>query len=116
MLLEACVEAGLRPDFWMKTLHTTDYWSATPTREHNNIWCTHPEETIAYMKDLEEPWIAFKVLAAGALKPEEAFRFAYRNGADFLCVGMYDFQIVDDVNLALDVLAGEVPRERPWRA
>jgi hypothetical protein len=25
-------------------------------------------------------------------------------GADFLCVGMYDFQIVDDVNVALDVL------------
>jgi hypothetical protein len=114
--VKVCVSAGVRPDFWMKTLHTTDYWSATPTREQNNIWCTDPEETIAYMRDLEEPWIAFKVLAAGALEPEKAFRFAFENGADFICVGMYDFQIVDDVNIALDVLESKPARERPWRA
>jgi hypothetical protein len=29
---------------------------------------------------------------------------------------MYDFQVVDDVNLALDVLNGGVSRERQWRA
>jgi len=31
-------------------------------------------------------------------------------------VGMYDFQIVEDVNLALDVLSRDLQRERPWRA
>ena len=28
--------------------------------------------------------------------------------------GMYDFQIVDDVNIVLDVLNGEINREREW--
>ena len=68
------------------------------------------------MDKLEQPWIAFKVLAAGAIKPEVGFRYAFEGGADFICVGMYDFQIVDDVNLALDVLGGELNRSRPWRS
>ena len=68
------------------------------------------------MKDLEQPWIAFKVLAAGAIHPKDGFRYAFKNGADFICVGMYDFQIVDDVNIALNALSGNFPRERPWRA
>jgi hypothetical protein len=66
------------------------------------------------MSRLEEPWIAFKTLAAGALKPENGFKYAFDNGADFICVGMYDFQIVEDVNIALDCLA-KVSRTRPWR-
>jgi uncharacterized membrane protein YphA (DoxX/SURF4 family) len=111
------VEAGLKPDFWMKTLHKVNYWSARPgEKECDNIWCEDPEATVAYMKNLAEPWIAFKVLAAGALPPKEGFRYAFESGADFICVGMYDFQIVDDVNLALDVLNGPMVRERIWRA
>jgi NAD(P)H-dependent flavin oxidoreductase YrpB (nitropropane dioxygenase family) len=66
------------------------------------------------MNQLEEPWIAFKVLAAGAITPLEGFKYAFDNGADFICVGMYDFQIVDDCNIALDSLAN-VNRVRPWR-
>ncbi|GAB4237040.1 MAG: hypothetical protein Kow00109_10790 [Acidobacteriota bacterium] len=115
--VQACVEAGIRPDFWVKTLHHCDYWSAKPQEEHDNIWCHNPEATIAYMAQLEEPWIAFKVLAAGAIPPKEGFRFAFANGADFICVGMYDFQIVDDVNLACEILASDLSgRPRPWRA
>ena len=41
--------------------------------------------------------------------------YAFENGADFICVGMYDFQIVDDVNIALDVLKSDLQRRRPWR-
>jgi hypothetical protein len=67
------------------------------------------------MSNLDEPWIAFKILAAGSIPPEEGFRYAFENGADFICVGMYDFQIVDDVNIALDSLNG-LQRNRPWRA
>jgi len=63
---------------------------------------------------LEEPWIAFKVLAAGAIYPEDGFQFAFNNGADFICVGMYDFQVVEDCNIVLDTLP-KVKRERPWR-
>ena len=114
--VQRCVEKGLKPDFWMKTLHTCDYWSARPAPEHDNIWCTNPGETVAYMKQLKEPWIAFKVLAAGALEPRAGFRYAFESGADFICVGMYDFQVVDDVNIALAVLQGGLIREREWCA
>lgn len=114
--VEECVAFGLEPDYWVKTLHHVDYWSATEEDEHDNIWCTKPEETIAFMNKLEQPWIAFKTLAAGAIHPEVGFPYAFKNGADFICVGMYDFQIVDDVNLAFDVLSGDLERERPWRA
>ena len=37
-------------------------------------------------------------------------------GADFICVGMYDFQLVDNVNLITSVLDGKIERKRPWRA
>jgi uncharacterized membrane protein YphA (DoxX/SURF4 family) len=112
----ACVEQGIKPDFWVKTLHHTNYWSANKENQHDNIWCVNPEETIEFMNTLKEPWIAFKTLAAGAIKPDVGFPYAFQNGADFICVGMYDFQIVDDVNLALDALAHTKDRKRPWRA
>jgi len=113
--IQGCVEMGLKPDFWVKTLHHHNYWSASPTEWHDNMYCYKPAETIQFMAELEEPWIAFKILAAGSITPEEGFKYAFENGADFICVGMYDFQIVDDVNIALDSLAG-VQRNRPWRA
>jgi hypothetical protein len=114
--IKGCVEKGLRPDFWMKTFHQLNYWSARPGEpEHDNIWCDNPEETKAFMHALPEPWIAYKTLAAGALKPESGFRYAFENGADFICVGMFDFQIVDDVNIALGVLNSRLDRRREWR-
>jgi hypothetical protein len=114
--VKGCVERGLKPDYWMKTLHMTDYWSAQPETEKDNIWSRTPEETIAYMEQLEQPWIAYKVLAAGAIHPKIGIEYAFKNGADFVCLGMYDFQIVDDVNFALDVLDNLGERKRPWRA
>ncbi len=117
--IKACVEAGIKPDFWVKTIHHVDYWSAKPDVENDNIWCNNPEETIAFMENLEEPWIAFKILAAGAIHPKEGFPYAFKAGADFICVGMYDFQVVEDANLALDVLNSpslQTDRKRPWRA
>ena len=75
-----------------------------------------PEETAAYMSALPQPWIAYKVLAAGAIPPSEGFKYAFRNGADFICVGMYDFQIVEDVNMALAALGDSRERSRRWIA
>ena len=111
-----CVEQGIRPDFWMKTLHNTNYWSAQIEQQNDNIWCEDPRETVAFMKDLAQPWIAYKVLAAGAIQPKVGFKFAFEGGADFICVGMYDFQIVEDVNLARNVLGGKLRRQRRWLA
>ena len=119
----ACVDHGIKPDFWVKTLHTNDYWSAQVDLERKDVpepgwmdnnFCLKPQEAVDYMSNLEEPWIAFKTLAAGAIRPEKGFKYALDNGADFICVGMYDFQIVEDVNIALDTLAN-VERSRPWR-
>jgi uncharacterized membrane protein YphA (DoxX/SURF4 family) len=121
--VQACVKQGLKPDFWVKTLHHLDYWSARVDTERtnhlekgfkDNIYCFRPQETIDFMNELEEPWIAFKVLAAGAIRPGEGFRYAFEGGADFICVGMYDFQLVEDCNIALDTLSG-LERTRPWR-
>lgn len=129
--VQVCEEQGLNPDFYMKTLHRDDYWSAQPRRNreeygflgsnqadhdgfHDNIWCMNPEETAAYMNKVNKPWIAYKVLAAGAVPPEEAFRYVFSKGADYACVGMFDFQVVEDVNLANKVLAEDLERIRDW--
>ncbi len=119
--VRACVEAGLRPDYWVKTLHRLDYWSARPeeapgVNPRDNNWCEEPDAVVAYMRERPEPWIAFKVLAAGAIHPKVAFRYAFENGADIICVGMYDFQVVENVNLALAALDGPLVRSREWRA
>lgn len=128
-----CEKAGLDPDYYVKTLHSDKYWSATPRKNrvefsvdteklpdhdqfHDNMFDLFPEKTIAFMETVKKPWIAFKVLAAGAIHPKDGFRFAFENGADFVCVGMFDFQMVEDVNIALDVLSNLKGRSRPWYA
>jgi hypothetical protein len=82
---------------------------------YDNMWCLNPEETIAFMGTVTKPWIAFKVLAAGAIYPRQAFPYAFKNGADFIAVGMFDFQIKDNCELAAKVVRGAQSRERPWR-
>jgi hypothetical protein len=77
-------------------------------------------QTCALPIYLEQPWIAFKTMAAGSIHPRDALPFAFKGGADFVCMGMYDFQIVDDVNLFTDLFPTLYPncegRKRPWRA
>jgi uncharacterized membrane protein YphA (DoxX/SURF4 family) len=114
--IRSCVESGFKPDFWMKTLHHHNYWSARNPEWHDNMFCYNPDETIALMKTLPQPFIAFKVMAAGAILPDDGFRYAFENGADFVCAGMYDFQMVEDVNIACRVLKSDLKRERPWYA
>jgi len=115
--LQGCVAEGMTPDFWMKTMHHHGYWSARHPEWHDNMYCNTPAETAAWMRERPEPWIAFKVMAAGAIHPKDAFRYAYENGADFVCAGMYDFQMVEDVNVALAALGTGLPqRQRHWMA
>lgn len=129
--IKACEKEGIPVDFYVKTLHQDRYWSAHPeaNREeysiigrnssdhnkfHDNMWDLFPSRTIEFMKTVNKPWIAFKVLAAGAIHPKEGFRHAFENGADFIAVGMFDFQIADDVNMANQILASLGKRDRVW--
>ena len=107
-------------DFYMKTLHPNNYWSYQNdepkpnviSNKQDNYWSRTPVETIEYMKNVEKPWIAFKTLAAGALKPKEGFKYAFENGADFACVGMFDYQVVENCNTLNDTLQNISARER----
>ena len=127
-----CHREGLVPDFYFKTLHHDRYWSAHPKANrrfmemyeavspdhdeyHDNLFCYDHEETVAFMRDVAVPWIAFKVLAAGAIPPEDGFRFAFESGADFICVGMFDFQVARDAEIARKAVAAAQKRKRPWR-
>ena len=129
---KACERDKIDPDFYVKTFHIDRYWSATPgerrveydwmrgdSSDHNanfdNMWCNDPEETAAFMEKVEKPWVAFKVMAAGAIHPRIAFSSAYRNGADFVIAGMFDFQVEPDVKIAIESLRKVDNRKRPWR-
>jgi len=120
-------EHNVNADFYMKTLHSRNYWSWKPEQEKDkmiidnysvdNYWERTPEQTIAYMESLSKPWIAFKTLAAGAVHPKKGFQYAFENGADFICVGMFDYQIVEDANILTGVLdSPKFSRKRQWMA
>jgi len=119
-------EAGIPTDFYMKTLHNRNYWSYQPDQQKtvpiidnyaiDNYWAMTPEDTIAYMESINKPWIAFKTLAAGALDPREGLQYAFENGADFVCLGMFDFQVVEDANIVTDILNADLKRKRTWMA
>jgi hypothetical protein len=124
-----CEKIGVPCDFYVKTFHSDDYPSATPKalRQdfawlggapgwYDNMWCINPEETIAFMKSIAKPWVAFKILAAGAIPPTQAFPYAFQNGADFVAVGMLDFQIKANCHVVEQALRHHQQRERPWRA
>jgi hypothetical protein len=127
----ACEKHKVNPDFYVKTFHMDRYWSATPedhrkeydwmrgnASDHDanfdNMWCNNPEETAAFMETVDRPWVAFKVMAAGAIHPRMAFSYAYRHGADFVIAGMFDFQVEADVKIAIDNLKKAASRKRPW--
>jgi hypothetical protein len=126
-MLDVIVDAetcGMEADFYVKTLHHTDYWSARRPDQDcdvlqnpaDNFWAKTPEKTIAFMKTVKKPWIAFKTLAAGAIRPTSGFKYAFEGGADFICVGMFDFQVREDVLIVKKTLDEIKNRNRAWFA
>jgi hypothetical protein len=109
-----CEEAAVNPDFYMKTFNSKQYWSAGPMPRNDSVWEETPQKTLEYMQEVDRPWIAYKVLGAGAIHPSQGFQYAYQNGADHLCVGMFDFQVEEDVQLARQALERARLRNRPW--
>jgi hypothetical protein len=135
--LVACYENGIVPDYYMKTMHHDRYWSANNREDrvpffedqyygkdkpksyhhddfHDNIWDQFPERTNEFIKNTKVPVVGFKVLAAGAISPSDGFKYAFENGADFICAGMFDFQIVSDINICIDTFKNLKGREREW--
>jgi len=129
--LIVCEEHGIIPDYYMKTMHHDQYWSAHPMENrvpfevdgknhldhnkfHENIFCLYPDRTIEFVERAKVSVMGFKVLAAGAIEPGDGFKWAFENGTDFICVGMFDFQIVNDVNITIDVLTNLQSRKREW--
>lgn len=127
--LQVVVEAERRQlpaDFYVKTLHTHDYFTAPrpddteAVGKNDNSWCRDPQAVVDFMAKVRKPWIAFKILAAGAISPRSAFPYAFNSGADFILVGMFDWQIEENVELAKRVLSvalgSNSRRTRPWCA
>jgi len=117
-----CEQMKAGADFYLKTLHHHNYKTAPKpgeaaddNKEIPGYWCGKPQETIAFMKSVQKPWIAFKVMAAGAIPPKDAFAYSFENGADFIVAGMFDFEIRQDVALIKDILKSQPKRSRPWR-
>lgn len=137
-LIAADKVGGLGADFYMKTFNSGQYWSAGPAvapdpnwkptkdmlvqseyspGEHDNLWETTPKQTAAFFAKIEKPFIAYKVLAAGAIHPIDGFKYAFANGADFVSVGMYDFQLRECCNVTKKLFVDKMAdRTRPWRA
>ncbi len=121
-VVQQCEKDKLPVDFYIKTLHHHRYPSAPRTGEATRTtsevpgyWCRNPEETVAFMKTVEKPWIAFKVMAAGAISPKDAFSYAYNSGGDFILAGMFDFDVAEDSDIARAAVAQAQNRARPWR-
>lgn len=130
--IHASIDVGVKPDFYYKTFHHDNYWSVTPAENrkeyptypvtritdrnqwNDNMWDQNYKETIETFRSVDVPMFGFKVLAAGSIPPEDGIRWAFENGADFVCLGMYDFQVVDDVNTTIDILRSLGKRERAW--
>jgi hypothetical protein len=118
-----CEKNDIPADFYIKTFHHHKYPSGPKPEqlkaaysEYPGYWCRDPQETIAVMKNVTKPWIAFKVMAAGAIPPQDAFKYVFENGADHTLAGMFDFEIAEDTKILNDTLANLKDRTRPWRS
>jgi len=119
-----CERRKLDVDFYQATFHSHDYFTAPRPGEtaalgaNDNSWCSNPQLVVDFMAKVQKPWIAFKILAAGAIPPRTAFPYTVNGGADFMLVGMFDWQIEENAKLAKRVIDATArsssSRTRPW--
>lgn len=119
-VIEECEARGVGADFYVKTFHHHSYPTAPKKNEidgpHSEIpgyWCKDPERTVEVMEQVDKPWIAFKVMAAGAIPPQSAFPYVVNHGADHVLAGMFDFEIAEDAEVARQAVE-KANRTRPW--
>ena len=86
-IIEQAEELDLGAEFYMLTLNKVGYV------------CEDPEAAKQTMSRIDKPFINFKVLGAGRDRPESGFTHAFEAGATFIAVGMFDFQVVENVEL-----------------
>ena len=121
-VVKLCEEHKVPNDFYIKTFHHHNYPTGPkgdelkrPYNEFPGYWCQDPKETAEVMARVEKPWIAFKVMAAGAIPPKNAFAYAFNGGADHVLAGMFDFEVVKDARTARWAVQS-AKRTRPWRS
>jgi len=120
--VKLCEAEGVNPDFYIKTFHHHKYPTGPkpeeikgPYSEFPGYWCSCPDETAKVMSAVKKPWIAFKIMAAGAIPPANAFGWAFNNGADHILVGMFDYEIAEDAKIGAKAVEGAKNRTcRPW--
>ncbi len=111
--IQDCEQAGLPIDFYLKTLHHENYLSAS--LHEDSSFCPGPQDVVTFMESVKKPWVAFKVMAAGAIPPQNAFEYAFTGGADFVLAGMFDFEIEEDARIVREVFP-RAQRKRPAQA
>jgi len=89
--IKAVYEAGIDVDFFFLTINNVGYE------------CENPRLAGETMRSIDKPFIGFKTLGAGRTGPREGFKFAVESGADFIAVGMFDFQVEQNVKIAREV-------------
>ena len=92
LAIRSAEEAGADPDFYFLTINNVGYA------------CEDPKLASEVMLSIDKPFIGFKVLGAGRAKPEDGFKLAFESGADFIAVGMFDFQVQENVRIVKNVL------------
>jgi hypothetical protein len=109
-VVEVCEKENIKHDYYLKTFHSHNY--PTAHLNYDSSWCDDPQKVIDVMAVVEKPWIAYKIMAAGAIPPRTALEYAFSNGADFTVFGMFDFEIDEDTRLLNEVLALESVKNR----
>lgn len=89
--IKAVHEAGIDVDFFFLTINNVGYE------------CENPQLAGETMRSIDKTFIGFKVLGAGRTTPKFGFKFAVESGADFIAVGMFDFQVKENVAIAEEI-------------